>query len=305
MLPPVQSTFNLTVQNRAPNRQEYGGQARPGQEQMQGGADGRPVAAGLSSPLATNLNFLSLSAPAGSDMDLLRLAQIIGKTLNLAPGQKGEPAALMKQVASTLAALPAVARTVLERQLAPLLQGLPLQTVARALANPTGPEAARVVAFLELSRRGKDAVTQSVVASYQQNEVAETDGFAPLPRAGTTSGETEVKAKAAPLSTSPLEAQLAQAAQAAALKAGIALPLVPYALEDAHASEAETPEREDTLHRREQDGKPAGEDDDATGEQPADAGATDDDVAGTASEQIADATDDMVYSLYARMSGGV
>ena len=312
MLPPVQTASSLTVQNRAPNRQEYGGQARHGQEQMPGGTGNRPLPGGLSALPATNVNFLALSTTASPDMDLSRLAQIIGKALGLADGHKGEAAALMKQVAAALAALPPAGRMALERQFTPLLQGLPLQVVARALENPAGPEGARVIAFLELSRRGKDAATQSVVASYQQNEVSETDGFS-TPSRPMTGGETEPRARPAlPHAASPLETQLAQAAQAAALKAGIPLPLVPYALEDVRPDEDETPAREKSANGQAQDGD-AGED----GEQDAheeglplaegmgeEAG--EEAAEGVTDEgRIADETDDRVYSLYTRMAGDV
>lgn len=305
MLPPVQATPSTMVQSRVPQRQEHEGQSRQGHGQMQSGAGHTQPLIGLSAAPATNVNFLNFAAPASMSMDLSRLSQAIGKALNLALNHNEPPASLMKQVAKAILALPASARPGLERQLSSILQGLPLQLVAHALKNPAGNEAARVVAFLELSRREKDAVTQSVVASYQQNEVSEEDDFRYVAPRAAPNTEAEHRPLA---SISLLEAQLSQAAQAAALKAGIALPLVPYPLDNPVLDEEEELRRDAS---RNSDDEAAADDetgDDEAGDLAGDSDANTQNEADEAEAFDAGASedsDDPAYSLYARMSGDI
>lgn len=305
MLPPVQATPSTMVQSRVPQRQEHEGQSRHGHGQMQNGAASHAPLIGLSATPATNVNFLNLAAPASMSMDLSRLSQAIGKALNLALNHNEPPASLMKQVAKAILALPAPARHALERQLSTILQGLPLQLVAHALKNPAGNEAARVVAFLELSRREKDAVTQSVVASYQQNEVSEEDDFGHVPPRAAAKSEVEHRPLA---NASQLEAQLSQAAQAAALKAGIALPLVPYALESPVLEEDEELRRDASRNGNDEAEADDQAEDDEAGDLARDgegSAQSEADEAEALDAAAPEDSDDPAYSFYARMSGDI
>jgi hypothetical protein len=104
------------------------------------------------------------------------------------PQDPGEGnAAYALRLADTMTELPPKQMADLQRQLAVQGQAAPLALVAAALHNPGGPEAAQLVAYLEVVRyKDKDLATRSVLASYGQN-----DG----------SGEPETAAARTPIST--------------------------------------------------------------------------------------------------------
>ncbi|MCX8995610.1 hypothetical protein NOF55_00635 [Rhizobiaceae bacterium BDR2-2] len=300
MLTPIQSVSNMTVQHKVPPRQEHGGQQRGGQAQYQGQHQGErqeqaPVA--VSSAATGRMNVLNLSGLDAPTKEMARLSQAIGKALDM-PALPGESAAMHAlRLAEAVLDLNGGERMALERQLAHTLQGLSLQLVALALKHPGGPEAARISAYLELYRHKGDPVTQAVVASYLQNEGDEENGFG-TPVLRQPRPEIELQGR---MLSPMLEAQLSQAAHSAAMRAGIALPYVSYAIDDAQADAEEDIERRHAPHR--------GDDEDASGEESSQHGddglllSSDEDGEEDAAGETAG--DDMAYTYYQRMSGGL
>lgn len=297
MLSPIYSVSNTTVQNRVPPRQERhdhqkGGQGQnPGARQNQG-----PVS--ISSASTARMNFLNLTGPDGLTVNLTRLSLAIGKALDIVP-QRGETEAMYAlRVAEAVLDLNPGPRMALERQLSHILQGLPLQLVALALRNPGGAEAARIAAFFELSRQKGDRVTQAVVASYIQNEVSDDEeflmGLARPPRPA----RPEIELRGVTITPQQMEAQLSHAAQTAANRIGLALPYVAYLVDDLEID----PEEEKQRHRAA--GQQQGEAGDEQEEDRED-GTLSLNEGDTEEADGDDSGDDLAYSYYQRMSGGL
>ena len=136
--------------------------------------------------LAGKLNILLLSGRDTVAEGLSMLADALGKSIDM-PRRSGESgAAYVQRLAVVLANLNPVQRAEAERQLALLVRGIRLQLVIDAFLNPSGPEAARVVALLEMAgSKERDLATRTVLTSYQQNDGAEFElefhGPRPMP----------------------------------------------------------------------------------------------------------------------------
>ncbi len=120
--------------------------------------------------LAGKLNVLLLSGRDIVAEDLSMLADALGKVIDL-PRRPGEQSAdYIHRLAEALSNLSGNLRAEVERQLNLILRGMRLQVVIEAFRNPTGPEAARIVALLETADfKGRDLATQTVLTSYRQN----------------------------------------------------------------------------------------------------------------------------------------
>ena len=69
--------------------------------------------------------------------------------------------------------MPAAKIEEVERQLTAQGHSLPLRLIAEALKNPTGPEAARIIAYLEIVRyKDRDLAARAVLRSYGQNDAS-------------------------------------------------------------------------------------------------------------------------------------
>lgn len=298
MLPPILSISNMTVQHKVPPRQDQDGHPRGGRQGQAQEERNQQGSVSVSNAATGRVNVLNLSGPEMA-MDLSKLSEAIAKALDLPAGAGESPAMHALRLANAILALNAGPSMALERQLSHLLQGLSLQLVALALKNPGGAEAARIAAYLELGRQKGDAVTQAVVASYQQNEASDEEGLLAL---AIRSARPDIELKGV-VSPYPYEEHLSQAAFSAAQRAGLALPYVHQAMSD-EPSETD----EDSLHRHashNQDEEAAGEQSNDHGEQTSDADEESEMDAAPASATSGDETDDLAYVYYQRMSGGL
>lgn len=116
------------------------------------------------------LNVLLLNGRDSVPDGIAKIADALGKALNL-PRRDGETAsAYVERLALILTVMPAAMKADAEKQLAQILRGVRLQLVIAAFLNPAGPEAARIVALLEMAgRTGGDLATRTVLTSYRQN----------------------------------------------------------------------------------------------------------------------------------------
>ena len=116
------------------------------------------------------LNVLLMNGHDGVAEGLSAIAEALGRALEL-PRRDGEgESAYVERLADALANLPAALRAEAERQLAQVLRGIRLPVLIAAFRNPTGPEAARIVAVLEMaSAAERDLATRFVLTSYRQN----------------------------------------------------------------------------------------------------------------------------------------
>ncbi len=120
--------------------------------------------------LAGKLNILLMSGRDVVAEDLSMLADALGRVIDL-PREPGETSAVyVHRLAEALAALTGNARAEAERQLNQMIRGIRLDFVIKAFLNPTGPEAARIVALIEMAGlRDADFATRTVLTSYRQN----------------------------------------------------------------------------------------------------------------------------------------
>lgn len=302
MLPPIQASMSTTVQNRVPQRQDQGHQSRGGQRQNQ---DGRMEQDQVSVSGNPRVNVLNLSGPERMSVDLTRFSQAIERALNLPllPGEAPDMHAY--RLAETVLALNPGAFMAVERQLAVILQGLPLQLVAMALRYPGGAEAARVAAFLERNDQKGDLAMQAVLASYQQNDVSDEDELL-LSYTRSSGPEIEINGTVLPLKH---ELSLFQAAQSAASRAGIALPYIGYPIEDPAEDQDEEKAAHGHSDRDEQETRDEhGEDtaDAEEGQEPAgilEANAAGDDAMAAQEASAEPVIDDQAYNYYQRLSG--
>lgn len=121
--------------------------------------------------LSGRLNVLLL---AGRDVvaeDLSMLADALGRVVDL-PRRPGEASAVyVRRLADALADLAGGERSEAERQLNRIIGGIHLDFVTQAFRNPTGPQAARIVALLETAGfKDSNLAVHSVLTSYRQNE---------------------------------------------------------------------------------------------------------------------------------------
>jgi hypothetical protein len=124
--------------------------------------------------LAGKLNILLMSGRDLVAEDLAMLADALGKEIDL-PRASGETSAVyVRRLAEALANLSGHARAEAEKQLNLIIRGVRLEAVIKAFLNPTGPEAARIVALLEMAGlKDMDLATRTVLTSYRQNSGAD------------------------------------------------------------------------------------------------------------------------------------
>lgn len=130
---------------------------------------------------AGKLNVLLLSGRDVVAEDLSMLADALGRVIDL-PREPGETSAVyVHRLAEALAGLSGAARAEAERQLNMMLRAIRLDFVIKAFLNPTGPEAARIVALLEMAGlREVDLATRTVLTSYRQNGGADVAPELPM-----------------------------------------------------------------------------------------------------------------------------
>ncbi|TBZ08868.1 hypothetical protein [Rhizobium leguminosarum] len=130
-------------------------------------------AADLNSAIAGKLNILLLAARERMVEALFDVIDAAGRSISLDRGDDESNLAFASRLADTIRRLPAARIDEVERQLTAQGHGLPLRTIAEALKNPTGPEAARIVAYLEIVRyKDRDLAARAVVRSYGQNDAS-------------------------------------------------------------------------------------------------------------------------------------
>jgi hypothetical protein len=178
----------------------------------------------LNSAIAGKLNLLLAAARERMFDALLDAINAASEALPL-PRQDGETnLAFAARLADTIQKLPAARINEIETQLAADGHTLPLRLIAEALKNPAGPEAARVVAYLETIRyKDRDLAARAVVRSYRQNDasplrpeqrpdiVLQEDSILPQPK-GDTVPARETQAQAPARQTAEPAAQLPLAA---------------------------------------------------------------------------------------------
>lgn len=180
----------------------------------------------LNSAIAGKLNLLLAAARERLFDALLDAINAASEALPL-PRQDGETnLAFAARLADTIQKLPAARINEIETQLAADGHTLPLRLIAEALKNPAGPEAARVVAYLETIRyKDRDLAARAVVRSYRQNDasplraeqrpdiVLQEDSILPQPK-GDAAPAREAQAQLTARQTAEPAAQLPLAALA-------------------------------------------------------------------------------------------
>ncbi|MBY5662866.1 hypothetical protein [Rhizobium leguminosarum] len=130
-------------------------------------------AADLNSAIAGKLNILLLAARERMVEALFDVIDAAGRSISLDRGEDESNLAFASRLADAIRRLPAARIDEVERQLTAQGHGLPLRTIAEALKNPTGPEAARIVAYLEIVRyKDRDLAARAVMRSYRQNDAS-------------------------------------------------------------------------------------------------------------------------------------
>ncbi|RDJ17626.1 hypothetical protein B5K05_02640 [Rhizobium phaseoli] len=129
-------------------------------------------AADLNSAIAGKLNILLLAARERMVEALLDVLDA-DRAISLDRGDDETNLAFASRLADAIRRLPAASIDEVERQLGGGGHSLPLRMIAEALKNPTGPQAARIVAYLEIVRyKDRDLAARAVVRSYGQNDAS-------------------------------------------------------------------------------------------------------------------------------------
>ncbi|MGR9423386.1 hypothetical protein [Rhizobium leguminosarum] len=130
-------------------------------------------AADLNSAIAGKLNILLLAARERMVEALFDVIDAAGRSISLDRGEDESNLAFASRLADAIRQLPTAGIDEVERQLTEQGHSVPLRTIAEALKNPTGPEAARIVAYLEIVRyKDRDLAARAVVRSYGQNDAS-------------------------------------------------------------------------------------------------------------------------------------
>lgn len=130
-------------------------------------------AADLNAAIAGKLNILLIAARQRMIEALLDIINATGRTISLQRGEGESDQAFATRVADAIRRMPDAEIDQIERQLSDDGHSLPLRMVAAALKDPTGPEATRVIAYLEIVRyKDRDLAARAVVRSYRQNDAA-------------------------------------------------------------------------------------------------------------------------------------
>lgn len=149
---------------------------------------------------------------------LLDIMNAASDTLDIPREADEEDVSYALRVAGAVQDLPPKQLAAIEQQLQGTNQALPLQLVAQALKNPTGPAAAQVIAFIETAGYdGRDLVTEAVIDSYSENEGAGQPALVVSPLAADAA-EPSVAAKEQELPQAvPQPAPLQQPSQASSV----------------------------------------------------------------------------------------
>ncbi|PDS80885.1 hypothetical protein [Rhizobium sp. L43] len=127
----------------------------------------------LNSAIAGKLNILLLAARERMVEALFDVIDAAGRSISLDRGEDETNLAFASRLADAIRGLPAARIDEVERQLTGEGHSLPLRIIAEALKNPTGPQAARIVAYLEIVRyKDRDLAARAVVRSYGQNDAS-------------------------------------------------------------------------------------------------------------------------------------
>ncbi|AUW45165.1 hypothetical protein ELH77_24250 [Rhizobium ruizarguesonis] len=130
-------------------------------------------AADLNSAIAGKLNILLLAARERMVEALFDVIDAAGRSISLDRGEDESNLAFASRLADAIRQLPTAGIDEVGRQLTEQGHSVPLRTIAEALKNPTGPEAARIVAYLEIVRyKDRDLAARAVVRSYGQNDAS-------------------------------------------------------------------------------------------------------------------------------------
>ncbi|MBX4899305.1 hypothetical protein [Rhizobium bangladeshense] len=130
-------------------------------------------AADLNPAIAGKLNILLLAARERMVEALFDVIDAAGRSISLDRGEDESNLAFAARLADAIRGLPSARIDEAEHQLSAQGHSLPLRMIAAALKNPTGPEAARIVAYLEIVRyRDRDLAARAVVRSYGQNDAS-------------------------------------------------------------------------------------------------------------------------------------
>lgn len=155
------------------------------------------------------LNVLLLNGRDAVPEGLTMIADALGRAVNL-PRREGETASsYVNRLALALSVLPSALKADAEHELMKILRGVRLQLVIDAFLNPAGPEAARIVALLEMAgTTERDLAAMTVLSSYRQNGGAEPGPSSTLPQpvppaAAHAADGTGAPALPAPASASP------------------------------------------------------------------------------------------------------
>lgn len=171
---------------------------------------------------AGKLNVLLLAGRERIADHLAMLADAVGRAIDLPRRENEGNSDYVIRLAEALSKMTPRQRADVERQLNLVVQGLKLRFLFEAFGNPTGPQAARIVAYLETARyKDRDPVARSVVTSYRQNGGPDTGAaeHAPPSAAAPHPGEAAQaagKPQAAPISAqapAPMTAEGAEIAE--------------------------------------------------------------------------------------------
>jgi hypothetical protein len=125
----------------------------------------------VSSGVEGKLNMLLIAARERMVDSLFAVIDAVSQSLALPQGSDESNAVYALRLADAITDLAPKQMAALQLQLAAEGQTAPLSLVAAALHDPTGTQAAQLVAYLEVVRyKDKDLATKSVVASYGQND---------------------------------------------------------------------------------------------------------------------------------------
>ncbi|MFS2179546.1 hypothetical protein ACCC98_26960 [Rhizobium pisi] len=127
----------------------------------------------LNSAIAGKLNILLLAARERMVEALFDVIDAAGRSISLDRGEDETNLAFASRLADAIRRLPAARIDEVERQLTDQGHSLPLRMIAEALKNPTGPQAARIIAYLEIVRyKDRDLAARAVMRSYGQNDAS-------------------------------------------------------------------------------------------------------------------------------------
>ena len=162
------------------------------------------------------LNVLLLNGRDTVPESLSMVADALGRAVNITRREGETPSAYVTRLAVALTVLPAALKADAEQELMKILRGVRLQLVIDAFLNPTGPEAARIVALLEMAgTTERDLAALTVLTSYRQNDGADiapvdANPSPPPPVSGSAASSAANAASAV-----PVDAPVAPAAGAA------------------------------------------------------------------------------------------